>query len=189
MTKLDYLKELFFTQSVAKGNVILHEGTPCKSLYFIASGAVKVYKTSAEGKEQILYLSYTGESINDFCMFGNQQNSASAEAICDTNLYVILKKDLEHLVNTDPQIALNFNAVVSSQAYKLVSLIEDLSFKNVPDRITSMLHKYADDSRQLGLEFTQTQIAALAGTAREVVSRYLKALQANKVPQAAWQTS
>jgi len=54
----------FFEQSYKRGEIIAMEAEPADNLYIVASGVVKLFKTSAEGKEQILYLAHTGDSFN-----------------------------------------------------------------------------------------------------------------------------
>ena len=42
---------------------MVHQGDPCDTLSFVVSGVVKVYKTSADGKQQILHIAQKGETF------------------------------------------------------------------------------------------------------------------------------
>jgi CRP/FNR family transcriptional regulator len=55
--------------------------------------------------------------------------------------------------------------------------VEDLSFKHVIGRIAKILLKYAGDGTGTGQRLTQQDMAAMAGTVREIVGRSLKALE------------
>jgi CRP/FNR family transcriptional regulator len=145
-----------------------------KALYFVVSGVVKVFKTSADGKEQILYLVRPGESFNDIPVFDGGTNLTSAEAMGTVVLYGIEKSSLENAIRDYPQIALNIIRVLSQRGEHLVSLVEDLSFRNVTGRLARILLEYAGDGRQ---RLTQQEMAALAGTAREMIGRSLKILE------------
>ena len=67
--EIDSIRQLFFEKTAERGEIILLEGEPSETLFFVASGAVKVFKTSAEGKEQILSIVRPEESFNDVPIF------------------------------------------------------------------------------------------------------------------------
>ena len=50
--ELDSLRQFVFEKTAERGEIILFEGEPVEALFFVASGVVKIFKTSAEGKEQ-----------------------------------------------------------------------------------------------------------------------------------------
>jgi len=87
--ELDSVRQRIFEKTVERGEVILLEGEPAEALFFVASGAVKVFKTSAEGKEQILNIVRPGESFNDVPIFDDGPNPASAQAMGPDTLYGI----------------------------------------------------------------------------------------------------
>jgi CRP/FNR family transcriptional regulator len=175
--ELESIGKLVFEKTVAKGEIIVFEGEPAEALYFVVSGAVKVFKTSADGKEQILYLRRPGESFNDVSIFYNGSNVASAEAMGPVVLYGIDKNDLEAILRDYPQVALNVIRVLSQMVGHLVSLVEDLSFRHVTSRVAKILLEYTEDKNGQKQRLTQQEMAAMAGTAREMVGRSLKALE------------
>jgi CRP/FNR family transcriptional regulator len=76
-----------------------------------------------------------------------------------------------------PKVALNATMVLAQRMRQLVSLVEDLSFRHVLGRVTKILLSHAGDSDGTKEHLTQQEMAAMAGTAREVVARSLKALE------------
>ena len=62
LPELNSISKLIFTKAADRGELIQLEGEPAQALYFVASGVVKVFKTSSEGKEQILNIVRPGES-------------------------------------------------------------------------------------------------------------------------------
>jgi CRP-like cAMP-binding protein len=175
--ELDSIGKLIFEKTVDRGEIILFEGEPAKALYFVVSGAVKVFKTSADGKEQILHLIRPGESFNDVPVFSGGSNLASAEAMTPVVLYGIEKSDLEVVIQDSPQLARNLIQVISQRVEHLVSLVEDLSFRRVTSRVAKILLEYAGDQNGHRQRLTQQEMAAMAGTAREMIGRSLKALE------------
>ncbi len=177
LAELESIKKLFFEKTADRAEMVLLEGESAENLYFVASGVVKVFKTSAEGKEQILSIVRPGESFNDVPIFDGGPNPASAQAMGPVLLYGIKKNDMEAILRNHPQIALNVIKVLARRVRHLVSLVEDLSFKHVIGRVAKILFEHVGGEMGRGPRLTQQEMAAMAGTAREVVGRSLKALE------------
>jgi len=137
--ELESVRKLVFEKTADRAGMVLLEGESAEDLYFVASGVVKVFKTSAEGKEQILSIVRPGESFNDVPIFDGGPNPASARAMGPVLLYGIKKNDMEAILRDHPQIALNVIKVLARRVRHLVSLVEDLSFKHVIGRVAKIL--------------------------------------------------
>jgi CRP/FNR family transcriptional regulator len=175
--ELESIRRSVFEKSADRGETVLLEGEPAANLYFVASGAVKVFKTSAEGKEQILSIVRPGESFNDVPIFDGGANPASARAMGPVLLYGMKRNDMEGILRDHPQITLNVIKVLAGRVRQLVLLVEDLSFRHVIGRVARILFEHVGGDTGPGPRLTQQEMAAMAGTAREVVGRSLKALE------------
>jgi CRP-like cAMP-binding protein len=174
---LDSVRKRIFEKKAERGEILLFEGEPAENLYFVVAGVVKVFKTSADGKEQILQIIRPGESFNDVPVFGGGTNLASAEAMGPVVLYMLKKSALEGILSEYPQVTLNVIQILSQRVRHLVSLVEDLSFRNVTGRVAKVLLEYAGDGTGEKPRLTQQEMAAMIGTAREMVGRSLKTLE------------
>ena len=177
LAELESIRKLVFEKTADRAEVVLLEDESAENLYFVASGAMKLFKTSAEGKEQILSIVRPGESFNDIPIFDGGPNVASARAMGPVLLYGIRKNDMKAILRDHPQIALNVIRVLASRVRHLVSLVEDLSFRHVISRVAKILLEHVGGEMGRGPRLTQQEMAAMAGTAREVVGRSLKALE------------
>jgi CRP-like cAMP-binding protein len=177
LAELESIGKLVFEKTADRGEVVLLEGESAADLYFVASGAVKVFKTSAEGKEQILSIVRPGESFNDVSIFDGGPNPASARAMGPVLLYGIRKNDMEAILRGHTRAVFNVINVLASRVRHLVSLVEDLSFKHVIGRVAKILFEQVVGEAGSWPRLTQQEMAAMAGTAREVVGRSLKALE------------
>jgi CRP-like cAMP-binding protein len=175
--ELESIRKLIFEKTADRAEMVLLEDESAANLYFVASGVVKMFKTSAEGKEQILSIVRPGESFNDVPIFDGGSNPASARAMGPVLLYGIKKNDMETILKKHPQVALNVIKVLAIRVRHLVSLVEDLSFKHVIGRVAKILLEHVGSEMGRGPRLTQQEMAAMAGTAREVVGRSLKALE------------
>jgi CRP-like cAMP-binding protein len=175
--ELDSVSSVIFEKTADRGEIILSEGEPSEAWYIIASGAVKAFVTSPEGKEQTLKIMRPGESFNDAPIFGDGPSLCTAQAMGPVVLCKINRDDLKSILKKHPQVALNANKVLAEKVRQLASLIADLSFCPVICRVAKMLLENTDESAPPHPRLTQQEIAAMVGTAREVVGRSLKALE------------
>lgn len=171
-------KVIAFEKRVEKGQTLLFEGDKSEFMYFIVSGAVKVYKKSANGKEQILNITTNGDSLNDVATFDGGGSAANMLAMTPVKLYAIKMKDMEKLFYENPKIARNVARVLASRVRRDSSLIEVLSFGQVISRLAGLILKQATATGSAWLpHFTQQDLAAMAGTSRVVVNRSLRAME------------
>ena len=176
-TGLDSVRKLMFERESDRGEIVQFEGERAEALFFVVSGAVKVFKTSAEGKEQILSIARPGDSFNDIPALDDGPAPAGAQAMGPVVLYGIAGDNLKTILQENPRVALNTTRVLAGQTRRLVELVEDLSFRRVIGRVAKILLEYASDGTSARPRLTQQEMAAMAGTVREVVARSLKALE------------
>jgi len=175
--ELESIKRHVFEKKAVRGEILVFEGEPADTLFFVIEGVVKVYKTSADGKEQILQIIHPGDSFNDVPVFTGDVSLASAEAMSDVLLCSLKKTDLADVIRENPRVSLNVIRVLSERVQRLVSLVEDLSFRHVTGRVAKVLLEYAGNGTDEKPRLTQQEMAAMIGTAREMVGRALKTLE------------
>jgi CRP-like cAMP-binding protein len=176
-SEITSLLKYFHEKKAERGEILFFEGEPAEALYFLVDGAVKVFKTSADGKEQIFRIKRPGESLNDVPVFAGGDNLISAEAMGPVVLNTINKSDMESILKEHPQVAFNVIRVLTARIAELVSLVEDFSFRRVTGRVAKMLLEYASVGDGKRPRLTQQEMAAMIGTAREMVGRSLKNLE------------
>jgi CRP/FNR family transcriptional regulator len=176
-TEMEAVKPALFEKNIPRGDIIFMEGEPAETLYFLIIGIAKLFKTSAQGKEQIISLARPHEVLNDVSIFGTGPNAVSAQAMTPVTLYGIKKDRLEVVLGQYPQVGVRIIRALSERMRQLLTLIEDLSFLHVIGRVAKILLENAANGDVPGHRLTQQEMAAMAGTAREVVARSLKALE------------
>lgn len=167
-----------------KGEVLLLEGAPCKGLYFLIGGRVKVYKVSAGGREQVLRILGPGRTFNDVPVFDGGPNPASVAALEPSTVGYLPRAQVLELVERHPEVARAVIRVLASRLRALTVVIEDLSLRSVVARVARLLLDCSRGEPTLveGVggacaRLTQQQIAAMTGSVREVVQRALKTLE------------
>ncbi len=184
-SELGFLASAALPRHYNPGEMIFSEGDPCEGLYVVASGAVKIFKVSPSGREQVLTIEGPGGSVAELPVFDGGNYPASAVAEQASELLFIRKKDIRSLCLEHPEVALKVLRVVSSRLRRLVSIVEELSFTTVQHRLASYLLREARSNGKRtarGVEFTfgisNQELASHIGTVRELVSRNLSRLQA-----------
>jgi CRP/FNR family transcriptional regulator len=183
--ELDFLAARAVTHKLEAGKLIFSEGEPCEGLYVIESGAVKIYKTSAGGREQVLAVEGPGGSVAELPVFDGGPYPASAATLSEASVIFVSKRDFQTLCTQHPEVALKVLKVLGSRLRRLVGVIEELSFATVRRRLARLLVRLAarrGKRTPRGVELTLTSshqdLAAHIGTVRELVSRNLSRFQA-----------
>jgi len=174
--KLDVIGRAVFEKMLSKGEPVLDEDSESEPLYFVAEGVVKIFKISPDGKEQILLLMRPGDSFNDVSVFDDGPSPVNAQAMGAAKLYGIRRGDVEILLQQHPELSRNVIRILAGRVRQLISLVEDLSFRSVAGRVAGILLNNVGTPLE-PYRLTQRDIAAMAGTAREVVGRSLKYLE------------
>jgi CRP-like cAMP-binding protein len=176
--QLETMRPLFREIRHDKGSIILSEGNYTDSLYFIVSGLVKVYKTSANGKEQVLHLAPPGDSLNDVSLYDGGPNAAGMVALTPVVLYSIDKKDILKLLQENPTLMMNVISALAGRIRRDSNLLEALSSSQVLTRLAKLfLGRYGGEELTAGLNLTQKDLAGLVGSSREMVNRSLKVME------------
>jgi CRP/FNR family transcriptional regulator len=169
----------------AAGEWLFSEGEPCNGLHIVARGRVRIFKTSMNGREQVLAVQGPGSTVAELPVFDGGAYPASVIALEDTEIAFISRRDFQAFCMEHPEVALKVLAVVGSRLRRLVGIIEELSFTTIRQRLASTLLKLAQTEgkkTERGVEFrlpgSHQELANQLGTVRELISRNLMRLQA-----------
>jgi CRP-like cAMP-binding protein len=167
------------------GELLFSEDEPCHGLHIIARGKVRIFKTSVNGREQVLAMNQAGESVAELPVFDGGRYPASAVAIENVDLAFISRQDFHAFCMEHPEVAIKMLAVVGARLRRLVGIIEELSFTTIRQRLITVLLRLAETEgvrTARGIEFqlpaSHQELANQLGTVRELISRNLMRLQA-----------
>lgn len=172
--QLRKIAELTVTKHYTKGTTIFHEGDPGIGFYMVASGKVKIFKMSFDGKEQILHIFGPGEPFGEVPVFHGNPFPANAETLTEADIFFFPRAEFVALISATPSLALNMLAVLALRLRRFATQIENLSLKEVPGRLASYLcYLMEEQQRQdkVVLDIPKGQLASLLGTSSETLSR------------------
>ena len=170
--------------TVNKGEIIFLDGDEGNGFYLVIKGVVKVYKMSPEGKEQILHIVKTGETIGAVPVFSGTSFPANAQAIAKSMLLYFPKKKFIGLITSNPALTMNILAILSMRLREFTVQVENLSLKEIPSRLAAYLLYQSQEQggrERITLDIKKSQISNLLGTGPESLSRAMGAMKELKM--------
>jgi CRP-like cAMP-binding protein len=164
------------TKRYKKGAVIYAEGEASPGLYLVESGTVRIYKGSADGREQDLHRVGAGQSFNDAAALDGASTVATAEAREPAVVQLVPRDALRDLILRHPEIGLSVSHVLAERVRELSALVGELSLQHVVSRLAAFVLRSAD-ARSVVVLPTRQDLAGQIGTVREVAARGLRRLE------------
>jgi len=165
-------------RSFDKGEVIFLEDEPSQGLYIVKTGRVRIFKSSPEGREQVLLTVTAGTPFNEVPVFDGGTNPASASALEPTTVYIVPSKTVQSLLDGSPAAAAIIK-LFAGRLRHLTNVVEDLSFRSVVSRLARLLLDLAvvQGGSSPVPRLTQEEMATMIGSVRDVVGRGLRTLE------------
>lgn len=170
-------------QKLAKDSYLFREGEPALGCYLVQSGAINVHRVSAAGKEQVIHVFRSGESLAEASLASPTGYPANARAVEPSTVLLIPKAPILDLIGRRPDLALRMLGSMSSHLRVLVGMLDDLTLKDVETRLLNWLVKHSRTARDgaIRLAGTKRVLAAELGTSSETLSRTLGRLRDQKL--------
>ncbi len=172
---LEVIQRVVVERTFSPGQIIFLEGERSRGLWFLKEGRVKIFRMSAGGREQGLCLMRAGMCCGCPLFYG-ETNPASAQALDAVTLYFIEGEIALSLADRYPELCRALFGIFARGEKILSSLVVSLSCSRLIRRLAKILLDQIDGSR-FSLTLSHQELAGLAGTSREVVSRCLERLQ------------
>ena len=179
--QLDDISLIAIDRQYRRGESIFMEGDEADGFYIVAGGQVKIFKTSLEGKEQILHIYGPGNPFGEVPVFSGSRFPANAQALVKSQILFLPRKAFVHLIAQHPSLSMNMLGELSMRLRQFTVQIENLSLKEVPSRLASYLTVLAEEQEQsdrVTLTISKGQLASLLGTIPETLSRIFAKMSA-----------
>lgn len=171
----EIINHLAHHQEFQKGETIISPLEDGK-LVIVAKGAVKLYQLNANGKEQLLRVMEPGDFEGDQELFGTKNENTYGEALQNTTVCMVDKKDFEKLLLKHPEIALKLLKINSQKLLQAEKQAQFLATDSIEERLGSYLLDLmkAKGSPVVELPFKLKELATFIGTTPETISRKMK---------------
>ncbi len=170
------------TQSYKKNSIILSEDDTGSALFVIAKGKVKISRRSNDDKEVILAILGESDFFGEMSLLDGMTRSATVVAIEDSRLFIIQRSEFLDLLKKYPEVSIALLTELTKRLRASSMKIKALSLKDAEGKVATVLLQLADEVgkiRQGLVEIEnlpyQQELANMAGTSRETISRTLHA--------------
>ena len=167
-----------------RGQTIFMEGDEGNGFYIVAEGQVKIFKTSLEGKEQILHIYGPGNPFGEVPVFSGSCFPANAMALVKSRILFLPRDAFVRLIAEHPSLSMNMLGELSMRLRQFTVQIENLSLKEVPARLASYLTVLGEEqgrTDRVDLTISKGQLASLLGTIPETLSRIFAKMSAQNL--------
>jgi CRP/FNR family transcriptional regulator, cyclic AMP receptor protein len=166
--------------TLERGQVLFREGEPGDRLYVVVEGKIKLGRTSADGRENLLAVLGPGEMFGELSLFDPGPRTATATGVTDSALMGLGHGDLLPWLSGRPEVAEKLLEAMARRLRRTNETMADLVFSDVPGRVAKALLDLstrfgvqADDGLHVTHDLTQEELAQLVGASRETVNKAL----------------
>ena len=163
-----------------KNSIILLEEEAASALFVIIFGKVKIVRTDVDGREVILSILTDNDFFGEMSILDGYARSATVVATTKAELFMIHRRDFLKLIQDFPSVAVVLLREMTMRLRKADAQIKSLSLKDAAGRVATVMLQLADDIgkiRKGRVEIDelplQQDLANMAGTSRETISRML----------------
>ena len=182
--ELGHIANKMVAKHFENGNYIFLEDSEGEQCFFVLEGSVKVTRLSKDGREVILAMLNEGDFFGEMSLLDGESRSANVIALEKTKVLTLYRNDFIEVVNDYPQIAVQLLKELARRLRKSDRQIASLSLSDAEKRIALCIIRFADEqgviqNGKVSIPKTpiQQDIANMAGTSRETVSRALGLLE------------
>src|SRR3954447_11963564 len=187
--ELERISRVSVARSFPAGVRVFHEGDHSDACYLVRSGDLRVPREHPDGRAIALATLGPGDIFGELAMLDGEARSASVETLSDAELLALPAIDVRRLLADHPDISVKLIAALTRRLRETNERVARQSFQTVPSRVAGVLTQLiAEESAAEGrygitIRMTQADLAQLAGTSRESVSRFLATLERAGVVQ------
>jgi CRP/FNR family transcriptional regulator len=176
---VDLIEKNAVERSFRAGDVIMRTGQYIKSTTLVLEGQIKIYRENPDGGEFLMYYLGPGQAcaVSMICAIQSQTSEIMAQAEEDTDVLMIpiqLMDDMMNKYKTWYQFVIQ---TYRGRFDELLSVINNIAFRNMDERLEFYLKRYATKSAKKVIELSHQQIADDLNSSREVISRLLKKME------------
>ena len=175
--ELQQLLETFGqTISVDAGTILFHPGQEMETFLIVGTGAIRVYKASADGREITLYHVGDGEccTLNILCLLTNRPSPATAFVEEDVTALAYPRAQFLDWFARYPSMRDMVLGQMADRVHTMMALVEEVAFQKLDRRLAAYHLAASAETNGADLPLTHETIARDLGSVREVVSRILK---------------
>ena len=180
---LEQISRVAVARNYPRGVRVFHEGDRSDACYIVRSGDLRVTREHPDGRAIALATLGPGDIFGELAMLDGEARSASVEALSPCELLALPAGDVRRMLQSSSEITVKLVVALTRRLREANERIARQSFQTVPSRVAGVLSQLIAEETPLEsrdgitIRMTQADLAQLAGTSRESVSRFLAVLE------------
>lgn len=177
---LNQILELGSLKLYSKDEIILNEDDAGTALFVIVSGKVKISRSSKDGKEVILTIMNESDFFGEMAILDGFSRSATVTALEESKLFIIQRNDFLNLLKNHTEVSIALLQELTQRLRAAGMKIKALSLKDAEGKVASVILQLAEEIGKIKSGVVeieklpyQHELANMAGTSRETISRTL----------------
>ena len=177
--QLEFLVSLTHRFTYPKNSILINQGELSNSLFVVLKGRLKVTAIGTEGRQTILAFLEEGDFVGELSLLDDGPRSATVTAMKDTETLLVTQEVFHRFVESFPETLLPMLRMMASRLRDLDETVCSLATLGVYGRVCRILQQHAKEENGVKVvpRMTQEEIAEMAGSSREMVSRIMKELR------------
>ncbi len=178
------LGSLMVRKTFKANTAVFFQDDPSDSLYVVLSGSAKVFRTSEDGKDHILSTLRPGEAFGELAMIEGLPRSASVQAVGDTEMLCLARRDFEAFAQEHPQVLWRLLQALCERLRKVTEDELDPLYRDVPYRVLHVLSQLLErhgesgpDGWRIRFPLSVGEVASMVGSNPETVSRLIETFE------------
>lgn len=171
-------------KSYERRNLVYLPADASNSVLLLASGRIKLYHLTSEGKESLLALIEPGELFGELAVLDAGRREEFAETMAKSTVILIPRDEVQQLMEEHPVVSLNATRLMGLRRRRMERRLKSLLFCSNRERLIHLLldltAKYGQRDRDgihLGIRLSHQELASMIGSTRETVTVTLGELQ------------
>lgn len=182
--QLEMLSQFTSLKKLGKNDLLFSDGEQANAFFHIIDGQLKIFKISADGQEHTLAIQNPGDIVAEAAIFDKETYPAYCQAIAESTVIRIPKRDFVDLVMKHPEAGLKMMNAYAKRLRKFVNMVEELSMHDIKSRLARYLLDNAevmDGKRVCRLNISKKELASVLGTIPESLSRTIRLFKSKGV--------
>ena len=167
-----------------RGEIFFTPQERAEKLFILKEGRIQIYKTNPQGQEITVVVIEEGMIFGEMALTAQQLREAYARAIEPSIVVSLEREDLENLILRNPRVGLRLIERLSERLRLCESRLEDISFKEVPARLASLILQLIEsegvvtgEGYKIPTHYTHEQLGTMISANRVTVTRALGKLE------------
>lgn len=171
-----------------KGQVLFHEGNRPMGVFCVKQGKIKIFKTSLDGREQIVRMAVSGDLVGYRAFLGEEHYTCTATTLEDAVVCFVDRNSFQKVLDESQTLSHNLLSLLTQELREAENMLRDMAQKSVCERLAIAIillkNKFGMDPQALdclAVKLSREDWASFVGTATETAIRLLAELKADGV--------